>query len=129
MNARDPSANAPPADFGYSIPLSAPHTNIVGTPYWMAPEVIKDKQYTANADIWALGIVLIEMIDRAPPYVDEEPIKALSLIVENGVPAVRASYRLSAGVKDFLAQCLVVDVSRRASAEELLQASRARRPA
>ncbi|CAG8521525.1 15025_t:CDS:10, partial [Cetraspora pellucida] len=110
-------------DFGHAVQLTdtEPHRkSFIGTPYWMAPEVIKTLPYDAKVDIWSLGVLLIEMAEGAPPYMDMPPLKAISLIVQKGLPDLSNPELRSDAFKDFIASCTEADVSKRKTAEEML---------
>ncbi|XP_054606945.2 TRAF2 and NCK interacting kinase b isoform X4 [Nothobranchius furzeri] len=115
-------------DFGVSAQLDRTvgrRNTFIGTPYWMAPEVIAcdenpDATYDFKSDLWSLGITAVEMAEGAPPLCDMHPMRALFLIPRNPAPRLK-SKKWSKKFQSFIESCLVKSHSQRPSTEQLLK--------
>ncbi|XP_074307705.1 MAP3K epsilon protein kinase 1-like isoform X2 [Silene latifolia] len=109
------------ADFGVATKLTEADANthsVVGTPYWMAPEVIEMSGVCAASDIWSVGCTVIELLTCVPPYYDLQPMPALFRIVQDENPPIPDG--LSADMSDFLRLCFKKDARQRPDAKMLL---------
>ncbi|XP_028252639.1 serine/threonine-protein kinase PAK 6b isoform X2 [Parambassis ranga] len=106
------------SDFGFCAQISKDvpkRKSLVGTPYWMAPEVISKTAYGTEVDIWSLGIMVVEMVDGEPPYFNETPICAMKKLRDEAAPSIKNVQ------KDFLGCMLTRDTLQRSSATDLLE--------
>lgn len=113
------------ADLGVAAQLTNTMDNrstATGTPYWMAPELIKEEGYSSEVDIWSLGITAVELAERKPPYFDMVPMRALFIIAtgDNPPPTLKEKEKWSPEFHDFIAQCLIKDPKSRPNARNLL---------
>jgi serine/threonine protein kinase len=109
-------------DFGLSAKVEREQLNRVGPiewPYWTAPEFIANEKYSSAMDIWSLGIVSIEMVEKQPPYFDKDPYIARESIAKGGTPTLKSPKTLPQELIYFLSSCLVGNTRERATASEL----------
>ncbi|KAI9141931.1 sterile 20-like kinase 3 [Paraphysoderma sedebokerense] len=109
-------------DFGVAGQISVnslKRYSFVGTPYWMAPEVVKRTEYDFKADIWSLGITMYEMATGGPPHSNKDPMRAMFLIQNS--KSIKLEGPFSSAFKEFVELCLSENPQQRPSAEELLK--------
>ncbi|KAH3766269.1 protein serine/threonine kinase [Pelomyxa schiedti] len=112
------------SDFGVSGQLTDAHCRrhtMIGTPFWMAPEVIRDVGYDEHADIWSLGITCIELAEGKPPHFDLSPIKAIFYIPNWDPPTLQSKAAWTAPFHNFLSRVLTKDPEVRPLTEALLE--------
>ncbi|KAL0490401.1 serine/threonine-protein kinase pakA [Acrasis kona] len=110
------------ADFGFCVELvNDKRKTVIGTPYWMAPEVVMGTPYDSKIDIWSLGIMALEMADGDPPHMHLPPLRALYQIAKQPAPKVQDLEKWSPEFQDFLECCLRKDCNTRLTADQLLQ--------
>jgi len=110
------------ADFGATAQLTDTMTKcstFVGSPYWMAPEVMTQASYDGKADIWSLGITCYEMFTGHPPNHNVHPLKLVSLIPRQAPPTLPAN--ASPEFQQFVSKCLIKDPTQRSSIKDLMR--------
>jgi hypothetical protein len=106
------------ADFGVTGQMAENtkrHT-VIGTPFWMAPELIQEVGYDYKADCWSLGITVIELADTKPPYANIHPMRAIFMIPSKPAPTVEQPAKFSRDFNHFVSQALTKDPAKRPTA-------------
>ena len=110
------------ADFGVSAELTNTinkRKTVVGSPFWIAPEVIKESHYDGRADVWSLGITVIEMAEGAPPHSNLNPLRAIFLIPSKPAPTLADPDNWSPEMLDFIRCCCMKDPHERSDSAML----------
>jgi len=111
-------------DFGVSGQITdntLKRNTLIGTPYWIAPEVIQEDGYDQKADIWSLGITCIEMVEGHPPFYGMKPMLAMFRTPTIPPPTLKNPEKYSPEFNDFLSKCLQKNPKERLSSAELLE--------
>ncbi|CAM9236364.1 unnamed protein product, partial [Discosporangium mesarthrocarpum] len=93
---------------------------VIGTPYWMAPEIIQELPYDIKCDIWSLGITAIEMAEGSPPLSKVHPMRAIFMIPSKPPPKLKEESKWTLDFIEFVAACLAKDPESRPTAQDLL---------
>jgi len=111
-------------DFGVSASLyntMSRRNTFVGTPYWMAPELIQEYSYDGKVDVWSLGITAIELAEMDPPYAEIRPMRVLFKIPTAPPPTLKEKEKWSDTFHDFVKQCLIKDPPSRFTSTTMLE--------
>eukprot|EP01088_Endostelium_zonatum_P005388 TRINITY_DN169_c3_g1_i2.p1 TRINITY_DN169_c3_g1~~TRINITY_DN169_c3_g1_i2.p1 ORF type:complete len:1228 (-),score=427.21 TRINITY_DN169_c3_g1_i2:14-3697(-) len=106
--------------FSEKMPNKQKRNTVVGTPYWMAPEMIRGQNYKTAVDIWGVGILAMEMAEGETPYSQFPPLRALFLTTQLGAPELKEE-KWSSGFRDFVGVCLRKNAEERPDAGTLLE--------
>lgn len=112
------------ADFGFAAQLTSKENKrntVIGTPFWMAPEVCRGMDYDAKVDVWSTGVLAIECAEGAPPLLHETQMKAMFLIATEGPPRLKRPDEWTVDFHDFIAKCTMVEPAKRGTAAEMLR--------
>lgn len=112
------------ADFGFAAQLTSKENKrntVIGTPFWMAPEVCRGNNYDAKVDVWSTGVLAIECAEGAPPLLHETQMKAMFIIATEGPPKLKRPAEWTEDFHDFISKCTKLDPSERSSATEMLK--------
>lgn len=115
------------ADFGVSAQLTNTmnkRKTVIGTPFWMAPEVIQETSYDGKADIWSLGITAIEMAEGQPPHYNVHPMRAIFMIPMKPAPTLQQPDKWAPEFVDFVRVCLAKNPDERVNSTDLLTVRR-----
>ncbi|XP_078179839.1 protein kinase superfamily protein isoform X2 [Carex rostrata] len=111
-------------DFGVAAQLTrtmSKRNTFIGTPHWMAPEVIQESRYDGKVDVWALGVSAIEMAEGLPPRSTVHPMRVLFMISSEPAPMLEDKEKWSLLFHDFIAKCLTKDPRLRPTAAEMVK--------
>ncbi|KAK1643974.1 hypothetical protein QYE76_061779 [Lolium multiflorum] len=111
-------------DFGVAAQLTrtmSKRNTFIGTPHWMAPEVIQESRYDGKVDVWALGVSAIEMAEGMPPRSTVHPMRVIFMISSEPAPMLEDKEKWSLLFHDFIAKCLTKDARLRPAAVEMLK--------
>lgn len=111
------------ADFGVSGSIGGTlnkRKTVVGSPFWMAPEVIRESSYDGKADVWSLGITLIELAEASPPHANLHPLRAIFMIPQRPAPTLADPDMWSVEMLDFTRFCLCKNVRQRPDSSQLI---------
>lgn len=112
------------ADFGFAAQLTSKENKrntVIGTPFWMAPEVCRGMDYDAKVDVWSTGVLAIECAEGAPPLLHETQMKAMFLIATEGPPRLKKPDEWTPDFHDFIDKSTTIDPTKRATAVEMLR--------